>query len=57
MLSITIKKKIFGIVAGKKKKNLKKSEKKKSAFTVAFVPQKEKDLDIFPGVNEQMQQL
>lgn len=41
----------------KKKTHLKKSQKKKSAFTVASVPQKEKDLDIFPGVNEQVQQL
>lgn len=41
----------------KKKPHLKKSQKKKSAFTVASVPQKEKDLDIFPGVNKQVQQL
>lgn len=28
------------------------SQKKKSAFTVASVAQKEKELDIFPGVDE-----
>ena len=51
VLSIVGSKKIFGIVAeeGKKKKLFeKKSQKKKSAFTVASVPQKEKRAWYFP---------
>lgn len=56
VLSITVEKKVFRIVA-ERIETLKKSQKKKSAFAVACVPQKVKYLDIFPGLSEQAQRL